>query len=263
MMAGFAGKVVLITGAAGGIGQAMCRHFAGRGGRIAALDRAASVSDLGRRLTGDGFEATAVVADIAEPSQVAEAVSQIHHDLGHIDVLINNAGFSKTPNLETATPETWQEDIAGNLGGTFHCTRLALEDMKAASAGAIVNIASVNGLMALGDPAYSAAKAGLINYTKSVALEYGRFGIRANVICPGTVRTPILDKKAERNPNVEAQLVKWYPLGRVAEPIEIAKAAAFLASDDASAITGTMLAVDCGLTAGNIVMARELTAAEF
>ncbi len=263
MMTDFAGKVVLITGAAGGIGQALCRLFAGRGGRIAALDRAPTVLEFGRQLTGEGFDAAAVVADIADLSQVGQAVAQIHDDLGNIDILINNAGFSKAPNLETATPETWNEDIAGNLGGAFHCTRLAIEDMKAAGAGAIVNIGSVNGLSALGDPAYSAAKAGLISYTKSVALEYGRFGIRANVICPGTVRTPILDKKAERNPDVEAQLVKWYPLGRVAEPIEIAKAAAFLASDDASAITGTMLAVDCGLTAGNILMARELTAAEF
>jgi NAD(P)-dependent dehydrogenase (short-subunit alcohol dehydrogenase family) len=131
--------------------------------------------------------------------------------------------------------------------------------MKARRSGVIVNVGSVNGLMALGDPAYSAAKAGLISLTRAIALECGRYNIRANIVCPGTVRTPIWDDRASRNPEILAQLGRWYPLGRIVEPIEVMHAVAFLASDAASAITGAVLPVDCGLTAGNLVMARELT----
>ena len=262
-MTRFAGKTVLITGAAGGIGQAMSRHFAAEGGRIAALDRDPAVEKLVQDLEADGARAAAALADIADSDQVREAIAKLRSELGAIDILINNAGFSKAANLETSSPETWREDLAGNLGGAFHCTSEVLEDMKRKRQGAIVNISSVNGLAALGDPAYIAAKAGLISYTKSLALEYGPRGIRANVICPGTVRTPIWDHRVKRNPEILTNLVKWYPLGRVADPMDIAKAAAFLASDDAAAITGAMLAVDCGLTAGNIVMAREITMADF
>jgi NAD(P)-dependent dehydrogenase (short-subunit alcohol dehydrogenase family) len=131
--------------------------------------------------------------------------------------------------------------------------------MKARRAGAIVNIGSVNGLAAFGDPAYSAGKAGMISLTRSLALEFGRYNIRINIVCPGTVRTPIWDARTAQNPEVLTRLQRWYPLGRIVEPIEVVRAVAFLASDAASAITGVVLPVDCGLTAGNLVMARELT----
>jgi NAD(P)-dependent dehydrogenase (short-subunit alcohol dehydrogenase family) len=137
-----------------------------------------------------------------------------------------------------------------------------LPGMKERRRGVIINIGSVNGLWALGDAAYSAGKAGMISLTKSLAVEFGRYNIRANIICPGTVRTPIWDERAAQNPEVLAQLKRWYPLGRIVEPVEVMHAVAFLASDAASAITGVVLPVDCGLTAGNIVMARELTVQE-
>jgi NAD(P)-dependent dehydrogenase (short-subunit alcohol dehydrogenase family) len=129
--------------------------------------------------------------------------------------------------------------------------------------GSIVNIGSVNGLGALGDPAYSAAKAGMISLTRSLALEYGRFGVRANIVLPGTVRTPLWERRAKKDPKVLARLARWYPLGRIVEPEDVARAVGFLASDAASAITGAALPVDCGLSAGNIVMARELTLEDF
>ena len=129
--------------------------------------------------------------------------------------------------------------------------------------GAIVNIGSVNGLAALGDPAYSAAKAGMISMTRSLAQEYGRYGIRVNIILPGTVRTPIWNERVKKDPRVLKTLERWYPLGRIVEPSDIANAVAFLASNLAGAITGVALPVDCGLTAGNIVMARELTLEDF
>ncbi len=134
-----------------------------------------------------------------------------------------------------------------------------LPGMQDRGRGTIVSVSSVNGLTTLGHPGYSAAKAGLISFTKSLAVEYGRYGIRANVICPGTVRTPVWNDRIRRKPEIFEELVKWYPLRRVVDPADLAKAAAFLASDDASAITGVVLPVDCGLMAGNIVMSSELT----
>ncbi|NOZ33417.1 MAG: SDR family oxidoreductase [Alphaproteobacteria bacterium] len=262
-MSRFSGQTVVITGAAGGIGQELCRVFGREGAQIGALDQSEGVLAFAESLQGEGIRAHGVIADIADHKQVVAAFDAIRAELGGVNVLINNAGFSNARALEKSTPETWEADIATNLNGPFYCTREALVDMKRAGGGAIVNIGSVNGLMALGDPAYGTAKAGLINYTKSVALEYGPFGIRANVICPGTVRTPIWADRVEKNPEILSGLVKFYPLRRVADPVDIANAAAFLASDDARSITGVMLPVDCGLTAGNIAMARELTLEEF
>lgn len=259
----FSGKTVLVTGAAGGIGQVMLRCFAEAGARVAALDRNEAVTALAESLSSLGFESAAAVADLRDEEALDKAFATLRERLGPVAVLVNNAGFSGASTLESTSPQTWHADIDVNLGGAFRCTVRTLDDMKAAGGGAIVNIGSVNGLTALGDPAYSAAKAGLIAYTKALALEYGRFAIRANVICPGTVRTPIWDHRIARKPEVLDDLVKWYPLRRIADPIDIARAALFLASDAAAAITGAVLPVDCGLSAGNIQMARDLTLADF
>ena len=249
----------MITGADGGIGQALCRHLAARGAAIAAVDTRNSVTDFVAALAADGVRTHGAVADVADADGVSAAVAEIEAALGPVDVLVNNAGGADGESLEKTTAESWRADLGRNLDGAYHCCAAVLPQMAARRRGAIVNISSVNGLTSLGHPAYSAAKAGLISYTKAVAMEYGRFGIRANAICPGTVRTPIWASRVERQPEIFERLVKWYPLGRVAEPEDIAKAVAFLASDDAAAITGTVLNVDCGLMAGNIVMTRELT----
>ncbi|MBV8563897.1 MAG: SDR family oxidoreductase [Methylobacteriaceae bacterium] len=259
----FDGKVVAITGAAGGIGQALCRHFGEHGAAIAALDRSERVTEFAETLRRSGKKIASQVVDIAAAPAVEAAFASFAAGLGPIDVLINNAGFSTRPSLERTSPRDWSHDVHGNLDGAYFCAAAVLPNMKARRSGAIVNIGSVNGLSALGDPAYSAAKAGMISLTQALALEYGRFGIRANIICPGTVRTPIWEERMARNPDIMVQLSRWYPLGRVADPIDIARAAAFLASDAAAAITGVVLPVDCGLSAGNIVMARELTLEEF
>ncbi len=259
-MNGFAGSVVAITGAAGGIGQSLCRCFAAHGASIAALDRSEAVLDLD--LGADVRLATAV-ADIADAASVSAAFARMTAELGAIDILVNNAGYSDQPTFARTNPEGWRRHIDGNLDGAYYCAHAVLEGMKAKGKGAIVTIGSVNGLGALGDPAYSAAKAGLISLTKSLALEYGRFGIRANIVLPGTVRTPLWERRAAKDPSVLETLRKWYPLGRIVDPDDVANAVAFLASDKAAAITGTTLNVDCGLMAGNIVMARELTLEDF
>jgi NAD(P)-dependent dehydrogenase (short-subunit alcohol dehydrogenase family) len=259
----FANKVVAITGAAGGIGQALCRHFGGEGALIGALDKSAAVTAFAERLAKDAIRATAVVVDIGEAEAVAAAFGTIEAALGPVDILINNAGFSGVPTLAVTAPADWRRIVEGNLNGAYYCAHAVLPQMKARRSGVIVNIGSVNGFVALGDPAYSAGKAGMISLTQALAMEYGRYGIRANIVCPGTVRTPIWEERVARNPEILTQLAKWYPLGRVVDPVDIARTVAFLASDAAAAITGVVLPVDCGLSAGNIVMARELTLEDF
>ena len=259
----FAGKVVAITGAAGGIGQALCRHFAGEGAAIGALDRSVSVTAFAHGLRPEGSEACGVVADISDPAAVAMAFAEIVGRLGPIDILVNNAGFSNHPTFARTDPAGWRNDVEGNLNGAYYCAHAVIDGMVAKRGGSIVGVGSVNGLGALGDPAYSAAKAGMISLTRSLALEYGRFGVRANIVLPGTVRTPLWERRAARNPQVLATLARWYPLGRIVEPVDVARVVAFLASDAAAAVTGAALPVDCGLSAGNIVMARELTLEDF
>ncbi len=260
-MSDFADAVVVVTGAAGGIGRALCRRFAVDGAAVIAVDREAEV--LAAWVAELGARHRAVVADVTDGTATKQALGEAIGALGRVDVLVNNAGAAFAGSLAELDPATWRREIAINLDGAYHCVEAVRPAMTARGGGAIVNIGSVNGLLALGHPAYSAAKAGLISYTKALAIEFGRHGIRANVVCPGTVRTPAWDSRAQANPAIFAQLRKWYPLDRIATPEDVAEAVAFLASRRAAAITGIVMPVDCGLTAGNAVMARELTLSQF
>ena len=258
----FANSVVAITGAAGGIGRELCRYFAAQGAAIAAFDKSDALEEFAAELRARGTRVESAIVNIIDSAAVADAFQRTASALGPVDVLINNAGITTHPTIEGTTPEGFVEELRVNLIGAYACTYAVIPAMKARRRGSIVNIGSVNGMMALGDAGYSAAKAGLISLTRSLAQELGRYNIRANIVCPGTVRTPIWDERSSRNPEVLTQLARWYPLGRIVEPIEVMHAVAFLASDAASAITGVVLPVDCGLSAGNIVMARELTVGE-
>lgn len=255
----FAGKTVAITGAAGGIGRQLCRFFGAEGAALALLDRDERVRTLAEELDAKGHPASAAIADLSDPPAVAEAFA----GFGEVHLLINNAGVSRHNTLRETNPAGWEEDIDANLNGAYRCSHAVLPQMVERRAGVIISVGSINGLFALGDPAYSAAKAGLIAMTKAIAMEYGRYGIRANCVLPGTVRTPIWDARKARDPEVLKRLERWYPLGRIVEPEEVAQVIAFLASDAASAVTGAAIPVDCGLTAGNIVMSRELTLEDF
>lgn len=259
----FQGKVVAITGASGGIGRELCRYFGKEGARIVALDMSPAVTAFAEELRKGGILTESAVVDIGDNAAVKAAFGGLSTDFAAVDVLINNAGISKNPALGRTTPEGWADDVNANLNGAYNCTYAVLDGMKKRRRGVIINIGSVNGFSALGDAAYSAGKAGMASLTRSLAQEFGRFNIRVNLVAPGTVRTPIWDERSKRNSEVLKQLTRWYPLGRVVEPIEVMRAVAFLASDAASAITGVSLPVDCGLSAGNIVMARELTLEEF
>ena len=250
----FRGKTVAVTGAAGGIGQSLCRHFSGEGAVVFALDKSPEIKELQEA----GLAQAHAVVDVGDAAAVAEAFKG-----RSIDILVNNAGFSDHHTFAKTNPAGWQADVNGNLNGAYYCAHAVLPGMMARGQGNIIAIGSVNGLQSLGDPAYSAAKAGMISLTRSLALEYGRHGIRSNIVLPGTVRTPLWERRAAKDPKLLETLRRWYPLGRIVDPIDVARAVAFLASDAASAITGVALPVDCGLSAGNIVMARELTLENF
>ncbi len=255
----FKGKVVAITGAAGGIGQSLCRYFGAEGAVIATLDKKTMPEDFVKELAAAKIRVAHAICDVGDAEAVAKAFGNLTRALGSVDILINNAGFSEHPTFRRTDPADWANDVNGNLNSAYNCAHAVLPAMMEKKAGSIIAIGSVNGLGALGDPAYSAAKAGMISLTRSLAVEYGRYGIRCNIVLPGTVRTPLWERKAGADAGTLERLRKWYPLGRIVDPDDVSKAVAFLASDAAAAITGVALPVDCGLTAGNIVMMRELT----
>ncbi|MBV8797549.1 MAG: SDR family oxidoreductase [Hyphomicrobiales bacterium] len=255
----FKNKVVAITGAAGGVGQSLCRYFFDEGAKVAAIDKKASVESLAAELKADAKRFAHAVADVSEPHEVERAFAALTGALGPIDILVNNAGGSSHSTLARTDAAGWRHEIRLNVDSAYFCVQAVIPGMVARHSGVIINIGSVNGLSALGDPAYSAGKAAMISLTRSLAQEYGPYGVRANIVLPGTIRTPVWEKRAAKDPKVLETLKRWYPLGRIVEPIDIARAVGFLASDAASAITGVALPVDCGLMSGNIVMRQELT----
>jgi NAD(P)-dependent dehydrogenase (short-subunit alcohol dehydrogenase family) len=257
----FKDKVVVVTGAGSGIGRVMAQRFAAEGAKVAVVDWMKELADAATaEISHGGGEAVSIHADVSAAREVDAMVAEVGSRLGPVDVLVNNAAIADGDDLLRIDEATWDRDVAVVLRSVFLCSRAVLAPMIDRGAGAIVNITSVNGLTALGNEAYSAAKAGVINLTQGIAVRYGRHGIRCNAIAPGTIRTPIWQERIDRDPVVFQRLVKWYPLGRVGEPDDVANAALFLASDDASWITGTVLRVDGGLLAGNLRMTRELLA---
>ena len=257
----FAEKVVILTGGGSGIGMVMSKRFAAEGAKVAVVDwhgeRADEVASL---IAQSGGQAVAIRADVSVGRDVKSMVAEVESRLGPVDVLINNAAIADGDDVLEIDEATWEQDVSVVLKSVFLCSKAVLPSMIDRRSGVIVNITSVNGLSALGNEAYSAAKAGVINLTQGIAVRYGGYGVRCNAIAPGTIRTPIWQERVERDPAVFERLVKWYPLGRVGEPDDIANAAMFLASDDAAWITGTVLRVDGGLLAGNFRMTRELLA---
>jgi meso-butanediol dehydrogenase / (S,S)-butanediol dehydrogenase / diacetyl reductase len=255
--------VAVVTGGGSGIGRATAELFAREGATVVVADlhgdRAESVA---KGIDDAGGTAMAVEADVATPEGVDHIFARADSVFAPVDILVNNAGASLGNDLRTIEPEIWDRNFDIVLKSAFLCTRAALPGMIARRKGAIVNVASVNGLMGLGEEAYSAAKAGMVNLTQNTAIRYGEFNVRANCIAPGTVDTPIWAERKAVNPNVMQELAAWYPLGRVGQPEDIAQAALFLASDAASWITGVVLPVDGGLTAGLFRMAKELSPAE-
>ncbi|AVA19963.1 MULTISPECIES: SDR family oxidoreductase [unclassified Rhizobium] len=247
-------SVAIVTGAAGDIGRAIARRLADDHDIVLLVDIDAAAVRKAAEELGPAERFIALKTDVTSEADLAE-MAKAAAGLGMVKTLVNNAGAARAVSLHDTTPDIWRADNALNLEAAFLCFR-AVEDMLKASKGSLVNIASVNGMAVFGHPAYSAAKAGLLHFTRLVAVEYGKFGIRANAVAPGTVRTQAWEARAAANPNVFEEARRWYPLQRVVDPADVANAVAFLAGPLASAITGVCLPVDCGLTAGQAELAH-------
>ena len=254
--------IAVVTGGAGDIGMAICRALgaAGHACAVVDVDEARCAAAAGT-LQAEGLEAFAASADVADPEAV-RAMADAVAARDDVAVVVNNAGKASAPDFESADEADWLEAQAINLNGAYFVTRAFLPGLKARGGGAIVNIASGNGLGAYGNPAYSVAKAGLLHFTRLLAVEYGPHGIRAVSVVPGSVRTRAWTHRIEKNPELMDELREWYPLGRIAEPEDVANVVAFVASDTARAITGSEILVDCGGLAGNTVLAELITAGD-
>lgn len=249
------GKTVLISGAGGGIGRTLVEAFVAAGAQVVGADRDPSLLEglpLTRRVIFDQADVkatrAAVLADIAAH--------------GAVDAVIANAGFTRAEHLGQLDDDVWASEMAINLNGAYALTDPIIEAMAKRGSGNVVFISSVNALQHFGNPAYSAAKAGLIAYAKAIAVERGGQGVRANVVAPGSVRTPAWDHRLAANPNLLDDVLPHYPLGRMVSPREVANAAQFLASDAASGVTGVTIPVDAGLTAGNLRFVNEVLRAK-
>ncbi|MGB0140518.1 MAG: SDR family NAD(P)-dependent oxidoreductase [bacterium] len=256
----YAGKNVLISGGGSGIGHAICLRLAAEGANIILIDKDLQGGQaVEKELKLQNTKALFIRADITSEDDVEKVHKEATLFFGTIDVLVNNAGAAFAENYAMTTLENWNQDIALNLTGHYMLTRLFLPDMEAQGKGAITNISSVNGAQSFGNPAYSAAKAGVISFTQTLAIEYGPKGIRANVVLPGTIETPVWQTRKDSRPEVFELVKGWYPVGRVGRPEDIAAAVAFLSADEASFVNGASLNVDGGLTAGNFRMIKDIT----
>lgn len=249
------GKTVLISGAGGGIGRTLVEAFHAVGATVVGADREASMLEglpLARSILFDQADAKSTRAAI-------EADITAH---GVVDAVIANAGFTRAEHLGHLDDEVWASEMAINLNGAYALVDPITHAMAARGTGNVVFISSVNAIQHFGNPAYSAAKAGLIAYAKAIAVERGGEGVRANVVAPGSVRTPAWDHRLEADPGLLDKVLPHYPLGRMVSPQEVANAALFLASDASSGITGVTIPVDAGLTAGNLRFVNEVLRAQ-
>jgi 2-hydroxycyclohexanecarboxyl-CoA dehydrogenase len=252
-MRGLKGKTVLITGAAGGIGQALTVRFAEEGCRLGLIDmNAHALEATAQRARGAGAAATTYAIDITDYDAVKSAVDAFAGEAGRIDVLVNNAGYDKFTLFLDSKPDFWEKVIAVNLKGAIHLLHAALPHMVKAKSGKVVNVASDAGRVgSSGESVYSACKGGLIALTKTLAREMARANINLNAVAPGPTDTALFHGfigEGEAGQKVHAALEKAIPLRRIAKPEDIVGAIAFLASDDADYITGQVFSVSGGLT---------------
>jgi 2-hydroxycyclohexanecarboxyl-CoA dehydrogenase len=242
------GRTALVTGGASGIGAATCRRLAAEGARVAVTDmNAAGAGDVAAEINGMPYE-----LDVRDGETIAAAVAAATDELGPIDILVNNAGYDEFGFFVNSDPEMWDRVLGVNLRGVIAVTHAVLPGMQERRRGRIVNVASEAGRVgSSGSGIYSAAKAGVIGFTKAVARESARYGITCNAVAPGPIETPLLMAAPEALGDIGQKLVDTMVgstvLRRLGQPDEVAAAITFLASDDASYVTGQALGVSGGL----------------
>ncbi|MEP6843183.1 MAG: glucose 1-dehydrogenase [Pseudolysinimonas sp.] len=251
----FTGKTVVVTGGGRGIGAETVRSFSASGANLVVADidlaTAQAVADSLPR-------ALAVETDVTSRASLRAMVDEATARFGGVDVLINNAAScSDIPFLEI-TEDVVRRDVEVSMLGPFFASQEVIPGMIARGGGVILNVSSVNALAYFGCEAYSAAKAGLTSLTKSIAIQFGKDGIRCNAIAPGSVATEAWDLRKAADPLVFEKAAQWYPLGRIGTATDIANALMFLASDSAAWITGVVLPVDGGVMTGNVEMVRAI-----
>ncbi len=239
----FDGKTVIITGGSKGIGKAMAKKFSEYGANVVVADLD---EEKGKKLASE-IDGVFIGCDVSEKEQVDELVDKTVEKFGSLDVIVNNAGIGSMSTIEDMSHEEWKNIISVDLDGVMYGCKAAAPHLKK-SEGCILNIASIYGLVGdVGATAYNAAKGGVVNLTRSVADDLAQYNVRVNSICPGFVRTPMTEE-ALGDDEFKSYVESMTPLGRVAEPEEIAEVAVFISSDKASYVTGVNLPVDGGWT---------------
>lgn len=246
-----AGHTILVTGAAGGIGAATARIAAERGGRVILTDVDDACAVTAQAIRDGGGIAAYHHLDVTDAAAVAALITEIVAEYGRLDAAVNNAGIDHPlAPLADVPDEQWRRVQDVNLKGVWHCMREEIPPMRAQGGGAIVNVASVAGLVGAGHfGAYGASKHGVVGLTRSAAADYARYGVRVNCVCPGVIRTEMFQRTLDRHPDIEQRLARSHPAGRLGQPEEVAEAILWLCSDAASFVHGHALAVDGGYTA--------------
>jgi 3-oxoacyl-[acyl-carrier protein] reductase len=244
------GKVAVITGAARGIGRATAIRFAKEGARVVVNDiNAVAGEAVVSEITASGGSALFLLGDVSAEGDVATLMRTANEAFGGLHILVNSA----VPGMEELSSNRWDVTVQVGVKSYWLCMQAAIPWMRQSGSGSIVNISSINALMGLGkDHVYSGAKAAILGLSRSMVGEFSPLGLRINCICPGTIVTEIWKPVFDRDPDLPRRLSALYPIGRLGTPEDIASAALFLASDEASFITGSVLTVDGGLTAANL-----------
>lgn len=246
----FENKVAIVTGGSFGIGRAAAIAFAKRGAKVVIADCVEDTETL-KNIRSFGGDAIFIKCDVSRDEDVKQLVEKTVSHYGRLDFAFNNAGIegSSAPTHE-CTNENWDRTIGINLKGVWLCMKYEIQQMLKQGKGAIVNNASIAGLVGFQNiPAYVASKHGVIGLTKNAALEYAKLGIRVNVVCPGVIKTPMIDRFTGKDKQVEKQFESMEPVGRLGQPEEVAEAVIWLCSDASSFITGDSIPVDGGWVA--------------